>query len=181
MAVVFGLVQLANRYELDKPENTDILRISYFLTQLLSFIAIYVMYTKISKKNDETKLVYSEPPKPMSGDEPEIITISVKDYDLKQLKQLATQTLIGLGIVSAMHFKWGYLRPLLLQTVLGFRTLYQTPIVKVVLLNFEAVGDLQRPWKSPSSPFGPEEVTPKEQKLKEKKEEKKKIANKKTD
>lgn len=125
-----------------------------------------------------------------------------RDYDLGQARQLATQTLMGgsivlfiaAAIIVVMHYQWGYLRPLLLQSVLGFKTLAGAPIVQVWVLGYKPEGDLTRPWRAPN-PFGyvlrflfdsgaPEAVTPKEVAQKEKKDDKKKIsskASKKTD
>jgi hypothetical protein len=66
--------------------------------------------------------------------EPKVVETTNKDYDLSQLKQLVTQTVMGVAIIAFMHFKYGYLRPLLLQSVLGFRTLYSTPLIQVWVL-----------------------------------------------
>jgi hypothetical protein len=66
MAVVFGLVQLANKYQLDAPENTNILRIAYGSVQGISLLLVAFIYYRINKKNDQTKLIYSEPQSPFS-------------------------------------------------------------------------------------------------------------------
>lgn len=86
-----------------------------------------------------------------------------------------------------MHYKWGYLRPLLLQSILGLKTLFGAPIVRVWILGTAAEGELSRPW-SAANPFGylflirtEEKKTVKQVKQMEKKEEKKKISSKKTD
>jgi hypothetical protein len=114
--------------------------------------------------------------------EPKVIQTTNSDYDKSQAKQLVTQIAIGLAIIGVMHFKYGYLRPLLLQSVLGFRTLAAAPVVKVWLFGQETKGELLRPWKQ-ANPLGApqQEVTAKELKQKEKEEKKKKISNKKTD
>lgn len=65
---------------------------------------------KIKSTNDTTKLVYSDPKSPFQAEEPEPISTTNRDYDLGQAKQLATQTLMGVVIISVMHYNWGYLR-----------------------------------------------------------------------
>ena len=60
---------------------------------------------------------------------------------------------MGVVIISVMHYKWGYLRPLLLQSILGFRTFAAAPIVQVWLFGKAAEGELSRPWRA-ASPFG---------------------------
>jgi hypothetical protein len=114
------------------------------------------------------------------------------EYDLQQAKALAGQTLMGATILAFMHYQWGYLRPLLLQSVLGFRTLAQAPIVQVWIAGYKAEGALVRPWRA-ANPFGyvydpylifsgaAEPATEKDIKKETKKEEKKKISSKKQD
>ena len=97
------------------------------------------------------------------------------DYDLSQLKALLFQTVLGATIIVAMHLKWGYLRPLLLQSVLGLRTFSAAPIVQVYILGKTPVGELARPWKGNATSSQTPGPTPKELKAKEKKEAKKKI------
>ncbi|KAI8911057.1 inorganic phosphate transporter Pho88, partial [Gorgonomyces haynaldii] len=69
-----------------------------------------------------------------------------QEYDLGQAKALAFQNVLGAAIIVFMHLKWGYLRPMLLQSVLGLRTLSAAPIVQVYLFGKPATGDLARPW-----------------------------------
>jgi hypothetical protein len=66
MGIVFGLVQIANKFELDKPENTLYLRLSYSAVQTISLVIIGYIYMKIKAKNDNTKLVYQEAQSPFS-------------------------------------------------------------------------------------------------------------------
>ncbi|KAJ3171740.1 hypothetical protein HK101_011243 [Irineochytrium annulatum] len=81
--------------------------------------------------------------------------------------------------MAVLHFQWGYIRPLLLQSVLSLRTVSSTPLFQVHVLGKPATGDLKRPWKG--NMFGPaatEAPTPKEAKAQEKKAEKKKLIKK---
>lgn len=98
MALVFGIVQVANKFELDKPENTTYLRISYLSVQAIAFAIIGIIYLKIQSKKDTTKLSYQEPKQPFATEEPEIVTTTYCEYDKTQARQLATQTAIGLCI-----------------------------------------------------------------------------------
>ena len=94
---------------------------------------------------------------------------------MSQVKSLFFQTVLGAAVVVFMHVKWGYLRPLLLQSVLGLKTLAAAPIVQVYVLGYKPEGELARPWKAPGLGQQTEGPTPKELKAQEKKEAKKKI------
>lgn len=104
----------------------------------------------------------------------EVIQTTVQEYDISQVKSLLTQTLLAIGIIGFMHFRLGYMRPLLLQSVLGLRSVYSVPLFQVHVLGKAATGQLARPWKNPMA-GNQTPSTPKELKAKEKKEAKKKI------
>ncbi|KAJ3360873.1 hypothetical protein HDU91_004244 [Kappamyces sp. JEL0680] len=182
MALVFGIVKLANQYQLDAPENATILKITYTSVQAITLAIIGYIYWSVGKKNDKTKLVYSEAKSPFAAEEPPIIQTTNCEYDLQQARALAGQTLMGAVILFFMNYQWGYLRPFLLQSILGFKTLASAPIVQVWVLGYKPEGQLARPWRAPN-PFGgaAEPATEKDVKKEAKKEEKKKISSKKQD
>jgi hypothetical protein len=76
----------------------------------------------------------------------ENVETTFRDHDLSQLQSQIMQMIVGLGIVSFIHFKWGYLRPLLLQSVLGVKSFIGTPLAQVYLLGKKTEGELARPW-----------------------------------
>ena len=97
------------------------------------------MYSRIKSKNDEQKLVYAEKKPSLQNEDDEIIETTVMKYDLEQLKQLLIQTVMGFTIIGAMYYKWGYLRPFLLQSVLGPKALFSNHLIQVHILGREAI------------------------------------------
>jgi len=64
------------------------------------------------------------------------------------------QTLaIGVALIVFLHLKYEFVRPLLLQIVLGLKNAWGTQLYQVHLFGKQPVGELARPWK-PKSPFG---------------------------
>ena len=100
---------------------------------------------------DRTPLVYSESKNMFNPSDVTTITTTVQDHDLEKVKEAFTQTLMSLGIMALLHLKFGFVRPLLLQSILGIKTLASTPLFRIYVLGQPAVGDLARPWKK--SPF----------------------------
>ncbi|KAI9095519.1 inorganic phosphate transporter Pho88 [Phlyctochytrium arcticum] len=176
LAVVFGLVQLANKLDLDNEANVNYLRVGYLGMQICVAVAYAIVYRRVLQKNDQSNLTFTEVKNPLSPQNSETVRTTVKDYDVGKLKELFRSQVTAMVILGFIHFKWGYLRPLLLQSVLGFRSLYQTQLVQIHLLGRPATGDLARPWKA-ASPFSapPTPVTEKEIKAKDRKEAKKKL------
>ncbi len=56
MAFVFGIVQIADKYKLDAPENTPYLRLSYALVQVVSVLLMALIYVRIKSKNGILKI-----------------------------------------------------------------------------------------------------------------------------
>ena len=89
----------------------------------------------------------------MIGSDGETISTTYRDYDLSQIKVQLNQIVMGVGIMAFLHFKFGYVRPVVIQTVLGLKNIMNTQLFKVYVRGLPAVGDLARPWKAPN-PFG---------------------------
>ncbi|KAJ3025531.1 hypothetical protein HDV00_012653 [Rhizophlyctis rosea] len=177
MGLVFGVIQIANKLNIDTPENTPYLRAAYLGVQLISLAVVLYIRLKVTAANDTTPLIYTEQKNPFDSSQIETHKTTHKDYDLSKIKESLTQQAVGVALIAFMHLKWGYTRPLLLQSVLGFRQIMGTQLFKIWVLGKPATGELNRPWKS--SPFGGSAspaATPKELKAKEKKEQKKKIS-----
>ena len=58
------------------------------------------------------------------------------------------QQLIGLAIMAVMHLKFGYTQPLLIQSILPLKNIFDNPIIQLHVLGKPAVGDLKRPFKA---------------------------------
>ena len=98
--------------------------------QVIALLCIAYSYVRVSSSNDVSVLVYTEQTSPFDP-AIETVTTTVREHDAKQVQTLLFQTCLGVAIVAFMHLKWGYLRPLLLQSVLGLRTVFATPLVQV--------------------------------------------------
>jgi len=152
MLVVLGLVQLTNRIDFTDDSRLWAARVSYGVAQLIVLIVCQLVLSRIQTANDRTPLRYSEPPPPFSSDPPKAVVTTVTEYDEENIRQVIKQTCISILVIALVHWKWGYVQPLVLQSVLPFRTLYANKALKIHLLGKKAEGDLQRPWKA-DTPF----------------------------
>ncbi|KAJ3043471.1 hypothetical protein HK097_001738 [Rhizophlyctis rosea] len=178
LGLVFGIMQVANKFNLDRPENTTYLRASYLIVQIITAAIALFIQQKIKAKNDTTPLTYSEQKNPFDKENVEQHKTTFRDYDLSKIKEGFTQQAVGVAIIALMHLKWGYTRPLLLQSILGLRTVTQTPLFKIYILGKPASGELARPWTKGGLTGAPAAApTQKELKAKERKEQKKKISH----
>jgi hypothetical protein len=63
------------------------------------------------------------------------------------------QSLTGIGMIVFLHFQFKFIQPLLVQSILGFKTFFTTKQARLHIWGHPAVGDLKRPFRL-EAPFG---------------------------
>ncbi|KAG0344080.1 hypothetical protein BG004_004758 [Podila humilis] len=148
MALVMGSMQITNRLDLEDTKTKQIILGCYITAQLVVLAISYIIQRKIVSKKDTTVLKYMEQPKPMSGEQPKLITTTNMAYDLEQNAQAQKQALIGLALMVFLNFQFGVIRPLVVQSILPIKNALQSKFAQVHLFGKPAEGDLRRPWKA---------------------------------
>jgi hypothetical protein len=95
-----------------------------------------------------TVLKYVDSAQPFSQEQPPVITTTVQDYDTTQLKSGVKSAFMGIGMMGVMHLYFGYTQPLLVQSIMPIKNLFESKVAKIHLLGNEATGELKRPWKT---------------------------------
>jgi hypothetical protein len=96
-----------------------------------------------------TTLKYVEPAPMGSSEEPKLVTTTVHAYDVSQLKTAMRGQLMGVGMMGVMHLYFKYTNPLLIQSIIPLKSLFESNLVKIHVFGTPAVGDLKRPFKQP--------------------------------
>ncbi|KAK1347135.1 phosphate transporter (Pho88) [Hamiltosporidium tvaerminnensis] len=115
--------------------NTNILwslRIIYVSSQLLYLLLLYIIKNRIISTNDTRKLKV----KPEISffqrndtlEEDEMVEISFKDYDYKEYSKILKGMLIQFLIVIFIHFKLSISQPLVIQSLVPFKSLFLNPL-----------------------------------------------------
>ncbi|KAI8580686.1 hypothetical protein K450DRAFT_235498 [Umbelopsis ramanniana AG] len=156
VASFFILGQVAKRLNLEDPDNLFYARAVYVMAQATIIGLSYWLISKVDKKNDTTILRYVEPAKPdwegNKGTEKLVVT-NHKDYDISEIKKTITQTLTGVGIIAFLHLQFKFTQPLVVQSVLAFKTFFLSKEALIHVWGEPTVGVLRRPFKN-ESPFG---------------------------
>ncbi|KAJ1668955.1 phosphate transporter (Pho88) [Coemansia sp. RSA 1694] len=150
MAVIFGTMHVVKRAGLENPEYALYLRTAYAVATALMISFTFYLKSMIQRKNDTTALEYNDPA-PGSQGAPRIET-TVCRYDLAEVAKLQKSSMFTIAIVAFMHFKFGYIQPLILQTLLPMLNLYKHQLFQIHILGKPAVDGLKRPWV-PENPF----------------------------
>ena len=80
----------------------------------------------------------------LTGLDPEIRTW-VSEYDAGKVKETLLQLGLGVCVMCVMHFKWGYVQPLMIHCLLQPSQVWDCKAVQVHLRGKEA--EYPRPWK----------------------------------
>lgn len=75
------------------------------------------------------------------------------EYDIADVHKNIKQSAMGILLISFLHFKMGYVQPLLVQSILGFKTFLMTKEVRIHFWGSPTTGDLRRPFRI-EAPFG---------------------------
>jgi hypothetical protein len=83
-----------------------------------------------------------------------LVNTTNMEYDIAEVKKQLKQGFTGLAMVAFLHLKFGYVQPLLIQSVLGFKTFFMTKEARIHFFNGKTTsGELRRPFRI-ESPFG---------------------------
>lgn len=99
-------------------------------------------------------LKYVEPSQPGSGEPEKLVTTTVMEYDLQQLNSAYKQQMMGVGMMAFMHGYLKYTNPLLIQSILPVKGIFENNMVKIHLLGKPASGELKRPFQQPAGFMG---------------------------
>jgi len=133
---------------MDNPEVLVYVRVAYVASQVIILGMYYYTSLQIKKKNDTTVLKYVEPKNPMSQDSGELVTTTVREYDLGEVSKLLRGVYIGIAMMSFMHLYMKYTQPLFIQALMGIKALAEAKPIAIHVFGKKAEGDLKRPFKA---------------------------------
>lgn len=95
-----------------------------------------------------TTLKYVEPTPMGSSEEPKLVTTTVHAYDLSQLRTQFKGQLMGICMMAFMHGYLKYTNPLVIQSIIPLKGIFENNLVKIHILGYPAAGELKRPFKA---------------------------------
>lgn len=85
-----------------------------------------------------------------SSEEGKLVTTTIQAYDAQQIKSAFRSQLMGLAMMGFMHLYMKYTNPLLIQSIIPFKSALEANLVQIHLFGKPASGDLKRPFKQPA-------------------------------
>ncbi|KAH9926524.1 inorganic phosphate transporter [Amylocystis lapponica] len=154
MVISLVAMQVARKIPFDDPQVLLYVRSAYVVSQAVVLSVYYYISMKIKQKNDLSVLKYVEPANPMSQDKGQLVTTTVRDYDLSEVSKLVRGVYIGIAMMCFLHGYMGYTQPLFIQALMGVKNLYDAKPVAIYIVGKPAEGDLKRPFKAAGGMFG---------------------------
>lgn len=129
----------------DETIKTNV-QIAFGVSQAVVVLAYIILMLIVKTKNDPRKLEVEE--KEMSSGEDVKKMITFHDYDIKQIGSKLGTLFLGLCITCGVHYKWGYVQPLLIQSILQPLNFTGDPLFLIhFMCSDDTKGANKRPFK----------------------------------
>ena len=154
IVVLMGWSKLVEKYELDTSEGSDLLmalRCTYYSVATICLLTIYYIRTRVQATPNEEKIKINTPA--TMGVEAKSEEMTIQEHDLKEVQKALMAMFMPLVMISVMHWKWEFIRPLVMQSIMMPLTLSDNKLFKIYLLGHSAEGKLKRPWVAAASPL----------------------------
>ncbi|KAH6608215.1 inorganic phosphate transport PHO88 [Trichoderma cornu-damae] len=147
LMIILGMMQVTKRIPFEDENVLNIVRAVYIGSNLLIAALYFYIQLQINKKKDMTTLKYVEPPPMGSSEEGKLVTTTIHAYDLGQLRQAWRGQLMGIAMMSFMHLYMKYTNPLVIQSIIPVKSVFESNLAKIHIFGQPASGDLKRPFK----------------------------------
>ncbi|GAB5372830.1 hypothetical protein AAMO2058_001698200 [Amorphochlora amoebiformis] len=174
---------MKNMVNSEDENNIMMVRIFFACGKTLELILFLVLYFRIGANTSEKTVDVSEkdmqPPNPLASmmgidveeEEQEKERLTYSEYDSRVLFAQFKQTLMQTIVITLIHYKWGYLIPMVVTVFMAIINKLDNPLVRIYIKGESGYADLKRPFKN-KSPFS--DLMGKPTKSKKKKEKSKK-------
>ena len=122
-------------------------------SQAFLFGLYYYILSLVRKKNETKVIRVTEPTKPFSTETPQMKEMTIRAYDESKLTEAMNQLIFSFLFMMFLHWKFEFVHPLLLQSIIPLKTAFFAPMVQLHIMGKPATGDLERPFKPPVNPF----------------------------
>lgn len=136
--------------DLTDKDTINVIAVCFMVAYGSIFCVIAGILLQIRSKQDVDNKVTVEKKVPFqAADKAEKETMTYMQYDTAELQKLFTQLIIGVCVTGGTFYKWGYVQPMLFQSILQPITLVSHGLFRIHILGQQEAENeaLKRPWK----------------------------------
>jgi len=143
MFIMIPAFFMSSKIDYEDDQIMNLLRMTYYTMQCITFACVWFAKSRLAASQADNKEIYVPvPPAPFSGEtQTKYKKTTYAAHEAEQVQQLLSQTLMGVGMISFIHFKMGVKQPLFLQSLMAPVTLYESGVFKKFIL-----GSKERIW-----------------------------------
>lgn len=131
--VMMIIFQISRFIDQKDPKTINILRVFYLTSQIATLLVYYTIQKIVEKKEDKRMVDVKKAKFFMSPEEQEVERISVKDYDLREIRTQMKSIVTGVVLLFFLHFKFGFVQPLFVQAISPIRAVLISPLTMIHL------------------------------------------------
>ena len=139
------MMWLSGKIDFADEFNLNLLRSIFAVVVVLSGATLYFTLLKVKAAKGNERRVKGPGQSQFYTIKEEDDTVSVGEYDAGKGKETLLQLGLGVCVMCVMHFKWGYVQPLMIHCLLQPSQVWDCKAVQVHLRGKEA--EHPRPWK----------------------------------
>ena len=139
------MMWLSGKLDFADEFNLNLLRSIFAVVVVLSGATLYFTLLKVKAAKGNERRVKGPGQSQFYTIKEEDDTVSVGEYDAGKVKETLLQLGLGVCVMCVMHFKWGYVQPLMIHCLLQPSQVWDCKAVQVHLRGKEA--EYPRPWK----------------------------------
>ncbi|EHK16110.1 uncharacterized protein TRIVIDRAFT_65070 [Trichoderma virens Gv29-8] len=151
LMIILGMMQVTKKIPFEDENVLNLVRAIYIGSNVIIAALYFYIQIQINRKKDMTTLKYVEPPPMGSSEEGKLVTTTIHAYDSNQLRQLWRGQLMGIAMMSFMHLYMKYTNPLVIQSIIPVKSVFESNLAKIHIFGQPASGDLKRPFKAAQS------------------------------
>jgi len=143
--VLLPVLWTSNKVDWEVPSNVIMLRVAFGVVLVIAACLLQFALLKIAAAKDHTKV--KNPGDSQHLTKAEDGSCTAMEYDLAKAKETRTQLLMGGCICIGVHYKFGYMQPLLMTCIMNLFHLYDCKPLHIHLLGKK----VERPWAAPAA------------------------------
>lgn len=148
-----GFIFLVQKVDLQELGYINYTRAAFLTAQIFSFSLMLIIYKRIDQMESGGPTIHVPEVKQFGQEIKPKMTVPHQEYDFMKWKEQLQHMVIGCCVLAFIHGKWGYILPLVLQTIQAPWQALESPLFQIHIRKKAAVGELKRPFPSPN-PFG---------------------------
>jgi len=135
MLFVLPVLFLVQKIDFTDPDNILKAQVIFGTVQSIVLLVLGYIFLQIRNSNNQTQISVPQPSSPFGAPTSGPQQMTIRDYDISQLRKFGQQILIGIVVAVVLFFKWDIVPPLAIQCVLNPMNLFGNPLFKLFVLN----------------------------------------------